>query len=65
MKVINGKNKLFFMFNYEGLVNNGVDDATFTIPQPEQFGGNFANLFDAMSRSTSVRLMIRRPLACH
>jgi hypothetical protein len=46
-KVFDGRNKLFFMFTYEGLTNNGVDGATFTLPQPAQYGGDFSRLFDA------------------
>jgi hypothetical protein len=46
-KVFDGRNKLFFMFTYEGLTNNGVDGATFTLPQPEQYRGDFSRLPDA------------------
>jgi hypothetical protein len=46
-KVFNGKNRLFFMFTYQGVRNPGFDGATYTIPQPEQFGGDFSRLFDA------------------
>ena len=46
-KVFNGRNKLFFMFTYEGLTNNGVDGATFTLPPEEQYKGDFSRLFDA------------------
>src|SRR5262245_40614793 len=46
-KVFNGKNRLFFMFTYQGVRNPGFDGATYTIPQTEQFGGDFSRLFDA------------------
>jgi outer membrane receptor protein involved in Fe transport len=53
-KVINGKNRLFFMFTYQGVRNPGFDGATYTIPQAEQFSGDFSQLFDASGRPVTI-----------
>src|SRR5437762_168246 len=53
-KIFNGKNRLFFMFTYQGVRNPGFDGATYTIPQAEQFGGDFSRLFDASGQLVKV-----------
>src|SRR5690349_4139644 len=53
-KVFNGKNRLFFMFTYQGVRNPGFDGATYTIPQAEQFTGDFSRLFDASGQPVKI-----------
>ena len=53
-KVFNGKNRQFFMFTFQGVRNPGFDGATYTIPQAEQFGGDFSKLFDASGQLVRI-----------
>jgi len=42
-KVYDGRNKTFFMVNYEGWrIRNGFDQSNFTVPDPVQLGGDFS-----------------------
>jgi hypothetical protein len=46
-KLLDGRNKLFFMFSYEGWRSRGTDLQNFTIPLDEQRTGDFTRLFAA------------------
>ena len=56
-KVINGKNKLFFFFNYEGLRQVQAQTITSTVPFPSDRAGNFAGsttvIYDPSTRVLS------------
>ena len=42
-KVYDGRNKTFFMVNYEGWrIRNGIDQSTFDVPIPAQLNGDFS-----------------------
>jgi outer membrane receptor protein involved in Fe transport len=42
-KVYDGRNKTFFLVNYEGWrIRNGINQDTFNVPDPAQLGGNFS-----------------------
>ena len=41
-KLYNGRNKLFFMSNYEWLVQKQTQQSTYSVPSAAMFGGNFA-----------------------
>jgi hypothetical protein len=58
-KLIKGRNKLFYLFTYEGLRSPGVDAATFTLPAPEMLRGDFSNLVD----QKGSRIAIYDPLS--
>jgi hypothetical protein len=45
-KVFNGRNKLFFLFTYEGSRQPLQEGGNGTLPQPEQFKGDFSKLYD-------------------
>ena len=49
-KLFNGRNKLFFMFSYDGYRYPGVDGANFTLPQPEQYQGDFSKLLNGVGQ---------------
>lgn len=43
-KVYDGRNKTFFMVNYEGWrIRNGFDQSNFTVPDTAQLSGNFSS----------------------
>jgi len=43
-KVYDGRNKTFFMVNYEGWrIRNGFDQSNFTVPDAAQLNGDFSN----------------------
>ena len=46
-----GRNKTFFMFNYEGYKEATPNPATYTVPDDAQLRGDFSNLRDAQGRS--------------
>src|SRR6266481_8145560 len=42
-KVYDGRNKTFFLVNYEGWrIRNGINQDTFNVPDPAQLGGDFS-----------------------
>jgi len=42
-KVYDGRNKTFFLANYEGWrIRNGINQATFNVPDPAQLAGDFS-----------------------
>ena len=49
-----GRNKTFFMFNYEGYKEATPNPATFTVPDDAQLGGDFSNLRDAQGRLITI-----------
>lgn len=54
----NGKDKTFFMFNWEGYREGIPQPLTLSVPQPEFLNGDFSRLVDAQGR----RIVIYDPL---
>jgi hypothetical protein len=52
--VYDGRNKTFFMFNYEGYKEATPNPATFTVPDAAQLRGDFSNLRDAQGRLITI-----------
>lgn len=48
------RNKLFFMFNYEGYDESTPNPATLTYPSAEMLRGDFSNLRDAQGRLIAI-----------
>jgi hypothetical protein len=53
-KLVDGRNKFFFMFSNEGWRFRGVDIQQFTIPLAEQRNGDFSRLFAATGQAVAV-----------
>jgi len=49
-----GRNKTFFMFNYEGYKEATPNPATYTVPDAAQLAGDFSNLRDAQGRLITI-----------
>ncbi len=49
-----GRNKTFFMFNYEGYKELTPNPATYTVPDAAQLRGDFSNLRDAQGRLITI-----------
>jgi Carboxypeptidase regulatory-like domain/TonB-dependent Receptor Plug Domain len=49
-----GRNKTFFMFNYEGYKEATPNPATYTVPDEAQLRGDFSNLRDAQGRLITI-----------
>ena len=49
-----GRNKTFFMFNYEGYKEATPNAATYTVPDDAQLRGDFSNLRDAQGRLITI-----------
>ena len=49
-----GRNKTFFMFNYEGYKEVTPNPATYTVPDEAQLRGDFSNLRDAQGRLITI-----------
>src|SRR5437867_5775914 len=49
-----GRNKTFFMFNYEGYKEATPNPATYTVPDDAQLRGDFSNLRDAQGRLITI-----------
>ena len=49
-----GRNKTFFMFNYEGYKEATPNPATYTVPDAAQLRGDFSNLRDAQGRLITI-----------
>ncbi|MBW8862228.1 MAG: carboxypeptidase regulatory-like domain-containing protein [Acidobacteria bacterium] len=49
-----GRNKTFFMFNFEGYKEATPNPATFTVPDAAQLNGDFSNLRDAQGRLITI-----------
>src|SRR2546427_9915099 len=50
----NGRNKTFFMVNYEGYKEATPNPATYTVPDAAQLRGDFSNLRDAQGRLITI-----------
>jgi hypothetical protein len=50
----NGRNKTFFMINYEGYKEATPNPATYTVPDEAQLRGDFSNLRDAQGRLITI-----------
>jgi len=55
-KVINGKDKLFFFFAYEGFADAYATPTYFTVPTPAEIGGDFSHLLSLNSGSKNYTL---------
>ncbi len=53
-KLVDGRNKLFFMFSYEGWRSRGTDLQNFTIPLDNQRAGDFSSLFAATGQLVAI-----------
>lgn len=53
-KLVDGRNKLFFMFSYEGWRGRGTDLQNFTIPLDEQRAGDFSGLLNGAGQLVSL-----------
>ena len=53
-KIVDGRNRLFFMFSYEGWRSRGTDLQNFTIPLDDQRNGDFSRLFAADGRLVTI-----------
>jgi hypothetical protein len=49
-----GRNKTFFMFNFEGYKEATPNPATYTVPDEAQLRGDFSNLRDAQGRLITI-----------
>ncbi len=49
-----GRNKTFFMFNYEGYKEATPNPTTYTVPDEAQLRGDFSNLRDAQGRLITI-----------
>ncbi len=49
-----GRNKTFFMFNFEGYNEATPNPATYTVPDDAQLRGDFSNLRDAQGRQITI-----------
>ena len=52
--VYNGRNKTFFMFNYEGYNEATPNPATYTVPDEAQLRGDFSNLRNAAGQQVVI-----------
>ncbi len=55
-KVINGKNKLFFFFAYEGFADAYATPTYFTVPTAAEIGGDFSHLLSLNNGSKNYTL---------
>ncbi|MFN0168929.1 MAG: carboxypeptidase regulatory-like domain-containing protein [Bryobacteraceae bacterium] len=53
-KAYDGRNKLFFMFSYEGWRGRGVDVPRYTIPSTAQRGGDFSSLLASNGQVVTI-----------
>jgi hypothetical protein len=53
-KIVDGRNKLFFMFSYEGWRSRGVDLQNFTLPLNAQRSGDFSGLLAANGQQVAI-----------
>jgi hypothetical protein len=53
-KLFDGRDKTFFMFNYEGYKEATPNPATYTVPDEAQLRGDFSNLRDAQGRQITI-----------
>jgi hypothetical protein len=55
-KLFDGRNRTFFFFSYEGLIDSIPDPQTTTVPTLEMRRGDFSGLFGGEKRPVTVRL---------
>jgi len=61
-KVYDGRNKTFFLVNYEGWrIRNGFDQSTFTVPVAAQVNGDFSASGLALPTQAGALVLQRRP----
>ncbi len=53
-KLLDGRDKTFFMFNYEGYREGTPTPLTLSVPQPEMLNGDFSKLVDANGNKISI-----------
>ncbi len=53
-KVYNGKNKTFFLFNYEGYREGTPQPLILSVPEPEMVNGDFSKLVDSRGRRIGI-----------
>lgn len=53
-KLYNGRDKTFFMFNYEGYKEGTPRPLTLSVPEPEMLNGDFSRLVDAQGRRITI-----------
>jgi len=53
-KLLNGKNKLFWMIAYEGMRQRSADPGVVTVPQSEWRAGDFSTLFNGQGQQVQI-----------
>ncbi|MBI4874560.1 MAG: TonB-dependent receptor [Acidobacteria bacterium] len=53
-KLYNGRNKTFFLFNYEGYREGSPQPLVLSVPEPEMRDGDFSKLVDARNRRITI-----------
>lgn len=53
-KLYNGRNKTFFLFNYEGYKEGSPQPLVLSVPEPEMKNGDFSKMTDARGRRISI-----------
>ena len=53
-KILNGRNKLFWMVAYEGMRQRSADPGLVTVPQNEWRGGDFSTLFNGQGQQVLI-----------
>ena len=53
-KLYNGKNKTFFLFNYEGYREGSPQPLILSVPEPQMRDGDFSRLADARGRRITI-----------
>jgi len=53
-KLYNGKNRTFFLFNYEGYREGSPQPLVLSVPEPEMRDGDFSKLADARNRRITI-----------
>ena len=53
-RIYNGKNKTFFLFNYEGYLEGSPQPLILSVPEPEMRDGDFSKLADAHGRRITI-----------
>jgi hypothetical protein len=53
-KVVNGRNKAFYMFNWEGYREGNPLPLNLSVPEPEMRNGDFSKLVDAQKRLITI-----------
>ena len=65
-KVYDGRNKTFFLVNYEGWrIRNGINQDTFNVPDPAWLSGDFSALGTVSGRTAGCTVPARPVLYAH